>query len=644
MEWLVVTVTILVIAAGMVGLIICRRPKYIPALAGLTVPLICGIVFPDKLAMIVTLSVIAASIVGIMMYRLPADVTLLGGLTVLLIFGTVDPKGLSIEDGLRGFANPGVMTVAVLFVLADGLYRTGAFEWLGLQLLGVPKSRLSAQIRAMVPAAVLSAFLNNTPVVALMMPIINDWSRKHRISVSHLFLPLSYAAILGGTCTLIGTSTTIVINNELPPDKQLSMFELSVVGVPAVAFGLIFIATTTRFLLPERKPAFRAMDDPREYTVEMIVAPGSPLVAKSIEAAGLRHLPGMYLMEINRSDKVIPAVGADTVLQARDQLVFVGVVSSVVDLQRIPGLEPAIDQLFQLDGPRSQRRLVEAVVSTSYPFLRMTVRDSEFRSHYNAAIIAVNRDGVRLRGKIGDIRLEPGDTILLEATSSFAKQQRNSRHFFLVSEVQDSSPVRHEKAWTARLVLLGFVLSASILPGWIPGSTATLLSALVSALLMILFRCTRATEARRAVDWNVITVMAAGIGIGRAMETSEADRFIVELLTHLVGHNAYLMMAALFLIASLLSNMITAKAAAIITFNIAHAAANSLGVQFAPFVIAVIIGCAACFATPFGYQTNLMVYGPGGYRSTDYLRLGIPLTILVGAVTLVIAPVVWPFQ
>ena len=336
-------------------------------------------------------------------------------------------------------------------------------------------------------------------------------------------------------------------------------------------------------------------------------------------------------------------MGSDTILEARDQLVFVGVVSSVVELQRIPGLETATDHVFKLDSPRSHRRLVEAVVSTSYPFLRMSVRDSEFRSHYNAAIIAVNRDGVRLTEKIGDIRLEPGDTLLLEATDGFAKQQRNSRHFFLVSEVQDSSPVRHEHAWTARLIMLGFVIAASLLTRWIPGSTATLLAALSAALLMILFHCTRASEARRSVDWNVITVMAAGIGIGKAMERSGAADAVISQLISVVGRNPHIMLVAVFALASLLSNMITAKAAAIITLNVAKAGADALDLSLAPFAIAVIIGCAACFATPFGYQTNMMVYGPGGYRSSDYLRLGLPLTAIVAVVTLLIAPEVWPF-
>ena len=393
-----------------------------------------------------TLGVIVAAIVGIMYYRWPADACLLAGLTVLLVVGAFDPPqgpddkqhGLTVLQGLKGFSNAGVLTVAVMFVLADGLQRTGAFAWLGVRLLGVPKGTTSAQLRTMIPAALLSAFLNNTPVVALMMPIISDWSRKHRISVSHLFMPLSYAAILGGMCTLIGTSTTIVVNTQLK--QGLTMFEQAWVGVPCMILGLAFITLFTKRLLPERQPAFTGNEDPREYTVEMEVDPSSPLVGKTIEDAGLRHLPGMYLMEIDRAGRVLPAVSSETTLQANDHLVFVGVVESVVDLKKIPGLNPSTDQLFKLDSPRSHRCLVEAVVSGSYPFLRMTIRESRFRTHYNAAIIAVNRDGVRLAGKVGDIRLQPGDTLLLESGPNFAEQQRNSRHFFLVSEVQNSAP------------------------------------------------------------------------------------------------------------------------------------------------------------------------------------------------------------
>ena len=598
----------------------------------------------EWLPIALTLTVILSVIIGIMYFRYPADMCLLAGLTILLIHGAIDPKhGLSIVDGLSGFAKPGVLTVAVLFVVADGLQRTGAFAYIGMRLLGTPTGTTSAQLRTMVPAALLSAFLNNTPVVVLMMPIINDWSRKHRISVSHLFMPLSFAAILGGMCTLIGTSTTILVNGEL--EDGLTMFELAWVGVPCTLLGVLFLTLFTRRLLPERQPAFTSNEDPREYTVEMEVEASSPLVGKSIEEAGLRHLPGMYLMEIDRDGHVLPAVSSETLLQARDHLVFVGVVNSVVDLQKIPGLKPATDQLFKLDSPRNHRCLVEAVVSSSYPFLRRTIRESKFRANYNAAIIAVNRDGVRLQGKIGDIRLQPGDTLLLESTGNFIEQQKNSRHFFLVSEVQDSTPVRHEKAWIARLLMVGFILSASLF-GYLGSKDAALLAALPAAMLMIFFRCTGASEARRSIDWNVILVMAAGLGIGKAMDSSGATKFVIDNLIELIkgmGGGNTMIMAAIFTISVVLTNMITAKAAAVLVLPIALAAATAAGIDPKPLIIALIMGCAGSFATPFGYQTNMMVYGPGGYRSSDYLRLGVPLSILVGVVTVVVAPQVWPF-
>lgn len=593
-----------------------------------------------------TLLIILMVIVGIMYLRYPADISLLAGLTALLVYGVIDPQnGLSVANGLSGFSNPGVLTVAVLFVVADGLQRTGAFAYIGMRLLGTPKGTMSAQVRTMLPAGLLSAFLNNTPVVALMMPIVSDWSRKHRISVSHLFMPLSFAAILGGTCTLIGTSTTIVVNSELikrNPDSGLTMFELAWVGLPCTILGVAFLTMFTRRLLPDRRPAFTVNDDPREYTVEMEVSPTSPLVGKTIEKAGLRHLPGMYLMEIDRGGHVLPAVSSETLLQANDHLVFVGVVESVVDLQKIPGIKPSTDQLFKLDGPRSKRCLIEAVVSSSYPFLRQSIRESKFRAHYNAAIIAVNRDGIRLPGKIGDIRLRPGDTLLLESSLAFMERQRNSRHFFLVSEVQNSAPVQHEKAWIARIIMLAFIIMASLL-GSMDVKNAALLAALPAALLMLFCRCTHAADARRAIDWDVILVMGAGIGIGEGMIASQADKFITERMALWVNGGHHPMLIAIFTLSMILTNMITAKAAAVLVLTIALSAAETLGVNSQPFVIAVIMGSACSFLTPFGYQTNMMVYGPGGYRSSDYFRLGLPLSIMVGVVTVLLAPVVWPF-
>ena len=377
----------------------------------------------------------------------------------------------------------------------------------------------------------------------------------------------------------------------------------------------------------------------------MQVEANSVLVGQTIEDAGLRSLPGMYLMEIDRRDQIMTAVSPDTKLEANDQLVFVGIVDSVVDLQKIPGLKPATDQLFKLKGSRNDRCLVEAVVSNSCPYRRMTIREAKFRTRYGAAVIAVNRDGVRLRKKIGDIELTAGDTLLLECNQAFLHQQRNSRDFFLVSELEGSVAPRYEKAWLARGIMVLMVLAVAL------KFLTMIKAALVAAGLMIVTRCLRGSHALRAVEWDILLVMAAGIGIGKAMHISGTDDYIADFLINGLGPNAAVffknnpraMLAIICGLTMLLNNLITAKAAGLVMLTIAVQTANALGVDLMPFVIVVIVGAATSLATPIGYQTNLMVYGPGGYKASDFLRAGGPLTIAVWLITIAIAPVIWPF-
>ncbi|HAH47532.1 MAG TPA: SLC13 family permease, partial [Planctomycetaceae bacterium] len=371
---------------------------------------------------------------------------------------------------------------------------------------------------------------------------------------------------------------------------------------------------------------------------EMIVEPGCPLIGKTIEQAGLRHLPGMYLMEIDRKDDVIAAVSSNERLAANDQLVFVGIVESVIDLQKIPGLKPATDQLFKLSGPRSERCLIEAVVSDSFRFINMSIRTAKFRSNYNAAVIAVARNGQRINKKIGDIELQRGDTLLIEAHPSFIDQQRNSREFFLVSQVEDSTPPRHERAWIARTILLAMILMVAIF------NIKMIVAAMVAAGLMTATRCCSATEAKRSIDWGVLITIAAGLGIGRAIENSGAAVLIASSFTGMANNSPLIVLAILSLITLVLTNLITAKATATLIFPIAVAAAATLNVDVMPFVITIIISAAACFATPIGYQTNLMVFGPGGYKYADYLRIGGPLTLIVWLMTVIIVPLAWPFN
>ncbi len=606
-----------------------------------------------------TLLVLAVVVLSLTFLRVGPEFVLLGGLTLLLVFGIVETQA-----ALKGFANEGLITVAVLFVVAEGMRQTGGLSSIGQALLGKPKSLRSAQSRIMIPSAVMSAFLNNTPVVAMALPVVNDWAKKFRLSVSHLLMPLSFATILGGLMTLVGTSTTLVVNGLLidaqqraaaeaedpPPNKPpllfpgrdanrpgLGMFEIAYIGGPAALLGVGYLLICSKWLLPERKPVMQQLDNPREYTVEMIVEPASPLVGKSIEKAGLRHLPGVFLAEIDRAGHVLAAVSRNERLQAEDRLVFVGIVESVVDLQRVPGLKPATDQMFKLEGPRSERSLVEAVVSNSYPFLNMTIREAQFRSHYNAAVLAVARNGQRIQKKIGDIQLEPGDTLLLEAPPGFIELQRNSRDFFLISRIEDSTPPRHERAWIALLILGAMVVVVAT------GFLSMLKAAMIAAGLMIITRCCKGSEAKRSVDWGVLLTIAGGLGIGEALKSSGTDRFLADGLVALVGDRPWSSLAVIYGLTMVFTNIITAKAAAVLFFPIAMATAARLGVSATPFAVAVMVAAAASFATPVGYQTNLMVYGPGGYHARDYFRLGGPLSLLIWVLTLVIAPLAWPF-
>ncbi|MGB5457505.1 MAG: SLC13 family permease, partial [Gammaproteobacteria bacterium] len=310
--------------------------------------------------------------------RYSPDIIMVGGLTLLLLAGVLSP-----EEALAGLANEGMVTVGVLYVVVSGLRETGGIGWIVHSVLGSPKSLQHAQIRLMTPVAVMSAFLNNTPVVAMFIPAVSEWAKRNRLSVSKLMIPLSYASIAGGTCTLIGTSTNLIVNGLLIKETDsdgLALLELSWVGLPILLVLFVYIYFTSKWLLPDRMPAISRYDDAREYTVEMLVEDGSVLHGKTIEQAGLRQLPGLFLIEIDRNGQIMPAVSSYEVLHDGDRLVFAGVVESVVDLQKINGLKPASNQIYKLGSSRQDRVLIEAVVSDSCPVSGKSVREGCFRN------------------------------------------------------------------------------------------------------------------------------------------------------------------------------------------------------------------------------------------------------------------------
>src|SRR4051812_47877048 len=400
----------------------------------------------------VTLAVLAGLLYGLVKDK-PADMLFVGAVVLLAAFGVIAP-----EEAFSGFANSGVLIVAALFVVAAGLRETGVMDYVGERFLGHVETEAKALFYMAVVLIPSAMVLNNTPKVALLVPVLISWCRKRRISPSRLLMPLSFLSILGGTCSLIGTSTNLVVQGLLIKShlRPMGFFEIGYVGLPCALLGVAYMLTVGRRLLPDRKDLIEQLEESRrEYLVEMLVQPGCRLVGKTIGNAGLRHLPGLFLIEIDRDGQVIGPVDPDEVVVANDRLVFTGVVSTIVDLEKIPGLVPAADARYVV-SPVNQRgrQLCEAVISPSSPLVGQTVRQADFRALYDAAVVAVHRNGARLSNKVGDIELRAGDTLLLQVGADFSLAYRNNPDFYLMSDVEDSRPVRFDRAWTATIVFV----------------------------------------------------------------------------------------------------------------------------------------------------------------------------------------------
>lgn len=581
-------------------------------------------------------------LVGLALRWASTDLLAISCLAILILVQnfTKTPFLPKTDQMVAGFGNPALVTVGILFAVVAGLELTGATDLATAWLLRRPKNLVDAQLRLLAPVSVLSAFLNNTPIVAAMLPVVSDLCKRTQFPASRFFLPLSYAAIVGGMCTTIGTSTNLLVNSKIAEKNfvEVGFFEPGWVGLPVTIVGLAYMIFAGRFLLPHRRPVVSPQDDPRRYTVEMSVAAAGPLVNQTIEDAGLRHLPGLFLAEIQRDGDSLPAVAPTERLQAGDLLLFVGMLDSVVDLQKIRGLVAGDDQARKLNVPAWHRKLVEAVVSSRCPMLGKTIREARFRTHYGAAVIAVARGGERIEGKIGDVRLQAGDVLLLEATQQFITRRRESSDFFLVSTVDQASVRRHDRAWVGLGILLIMVTLAAT-------ETLNILTAsLAAALAMIATRCCTMVEARRSIDWSVLLVIGAALGIGSALDTSGAAARIAHGLLQLAGDNPLLALAAIYIATMFCTELITNNAAALLMFPIGWETAESLQSNPITFSMAVMIAASAAFSTPFGYQTNLMVFGPGGYRMSDYLRFGLPLNLIVFAIAMIIIPFIWPLS
>jgi di/tricarboxylate transporter len=575
-----------------------------------------------------TLAVVAAML-ALMVRGHSAAVSIVGAVVMLLVAGVIDQK-----QAFSGFSNAAPITVAALYVVARGVERTGALEPLVRAAIGKTAGGAPSLLRMLAPSAAASAFLNNTPIVAMLMPTVCNWSEAHHVPASRLLMPLSFAVILGGVVTAIGTSTNLVVSGLLQASGQepFSLFEMSHVGLPIALIGLLLVSLLAPRLLPDREsPRRRLSATERDFVVRMIVDESGELAGSSVEDAGLRHLEGVFLVEIERDGEPIAPVAPTTLLHAGDQLVFVGQARLVADLRNLPGLRSAErPHLDYLETPA--HRLVEVVVGAGSPLLGRTPKQIGFRARYDAAIVGIHREGQPVAAKLGEVKFRLGDTLLVLTDPGFRERWRDRPDFLLISPLDATLPPLGRRGYLALAITLGVVVTAA------SGLVPILHAALAGAVLLVATRTLSALEARASIDIEVLVVIAAAFGVGAAIEQSGLASLLghqVVALTEGLGWRWSLL--GIVLATVVLTEFISNNAAAVLMFPIAMATAAEVGAEARGFAIAVAVSASCSFVTPIGYQTNTMVYGPGGYRFGDYWRLGAPLTLV--AITTVVLTV-----
>lgn len=583
-----------------------------------------------------TLAVVAGTIIAFVAEAASIDAVVLVALTLLMMAGVLPPA-----EALGGFGSVAVLTVAALLVVAAGVRRTGLLNVVADRLFGRNEQR-EPLWRMMLPAGVLSAFMNNTPIVAMFTPTILDWCKRKNIAPSRMLMPLSFSTMLGGMCTLIGTAGTLVVDGLMRENGMpgLDMFEIAAVGVPTALGGMAVIWLLASRVLPDRRdPVTRLGAERREFLVEMLVQPGSPLVGQTIEGVGLRNLGGLFLMNVARDGTFVGPVSPAFGLRGNDRLVFTGVASTVVELRRFPGLTPAPEAHYDPTAAERRDRLYEVVVSPRSPLVGTTIKDVGFRSRYDAAVLAVHRAGQRLETKLGEVELRPGDTLMIEAHRDFAKAWEDSLDFMLISKVRADARPKIKQGPGALLIVAVMVTAVSL--KWVP----MVVAAFAAVLAMLAMRLLTPREAHRAVDLRVIVVYGGAIGLGRALQTSGAadalGGHIVAWAPNLGGRE---LLALVFVVTALLASYVNNVASAAIVFPIVIAAASQAGLNPRPFAIVVALAASSSFATPVGTQPNLIIYGPGGYRFTDFLRLGLPVQLTVLIIVVLLVPAVWPLR
>ncbi len=562
--------------------------------------------------------------------------TFVVGIVVLGLFGVLTPSEI-----ISGFANEQVAVIIMLLLIGDIIRRTAVIEVIFDKIFRSAKSYKGFLSRMTLLISGFSAFLNNTPLVALMMPYVHNWCRRNQISPSKFLIPLSYAAILGGCATLIGTSTNLIVNGLVvdqtivPGLEPLKIFDFAVAGLPMILLGYAYLMVFGEKILPAN-PDFTSpyTGEKRQYLIEARVRDKSHLIHKTIEETQLLKQEGIDLLEISRRGHTISEIDPQLTLDKGDILLFAGNTEVIADMiKRNSGL--SLPELGMLSRKR-RTEVVEVVVSQNSTLINKTVRETNFRSKYDAAIISVHRNGERISGKLSQVQLKAGDVLLLFTGENFFERTSNTRDFYFITKVRDIIQLERYKV----VVLLGGTLAAIILSAF--GLIRLFMGLIVVILASLALKITNPKELPKNIDYNLAIIIVLSLALGTAMiKSGAADMIANSIISALIPLGKFGILLGIYLITTVLAAYITSKAAAAIIFPIALTTAVNLGLNPVPFVLMVAYASAANFMTPIGFQTNLMVYGPGGYSFKDFFRVGAPLTLLYMLVTVTILSLIY---
>jgi di/tricarboxylate transporter len=593
----------------------------------------------ETVQIVIVLALVAAVFFGFVRERLPPEMVAMIALGMLLATGI-----LSASEALTVFSNSGPITVGCMFVLTAALERTGLIEAAGTAVSrAAGRSPVRALVAMMLCVMVLSAFINNTPVVAILTPVAIMLARSLKVAPSRLLIPLSFASIFGGMTTLIGTSTNLLVDGVAVSHGLVpfGMFEITAAGIVLGLVGIAYMLLVGRWLLPDRQTLREILGDrqQRHFLAEMLVSSDSPLIGKSLTKTELPVWKGAKVIDLVRGDNSLRHALDRAVLKAGDRLVVRTNMADVMELREAQGLVPGPSEAHAVQPVSGQAVVImEGIVGPQSRLAGYRIADLNFRRLYGTYILAVHRQGENLHSNFDGVRLAFGDTLLLEGPPEGLRRLFDRRVLVNLTEPSER-PFRRNKAPIAiGAVLLVMVLAAlEVLP------IAAL--AIIAATAVIVLGCLTADEAYGAIQWRILFLIFGMLGLGMAMEKTGAGALIVNHIVGIVGGLGPLaILAAIYLLTSLLTEIVSNNAAAILLTPIAIGLAQQLGMDPRPFVVAVLFAASASFATPIGYQTNTLVYSAGGYRFTDFVRIGLPLNIVMWISATVVIPIFWPFR